>query len=87
MQLLNTGDEDSNDRAQQLGMDYQLVTPATSAIVLETQAQYDEAGLQAGAVATVPTVPEPETWLLMIGVAICLTSLYRQSRRTRFTGC
>ena len=87
IELLNDGAENSYERAQQLGTDYQLVTPATSAIVLETEAQYVEAGLHAVDGATVPTVPEPETWLLMIGVLICLTSLYRQSRRSGSAQC
>ncbi len=48
---------------------YNIVTPVTGAVVLETQAQYDAAGLNPANPMepnTVPTIPEPETYLLMI---------------------
>ncbi len=49
-----------------LASQYQLVTPVSGAVVLESQAQYDSAGLQPVAPGSVPTIPEPETWLMMI---------------------
>ncbi len=51
-----------------LAQDFRLVTPISGAVVLETAQQYDEAGLNPVDVDTVPSIPEPETWLL-IGVA------------------
>ncbi|MDD7985534.1 VIT domain-containing protein [Lentisphaera marina] len=53
---------------------YQLVTPLSGAVVLETQAQYDAAGLEPVDSASVPSVPEPETWALII--ILCLLLIY-----------
>ncbi len=80
---LLTGDEGSRERATALAMDYQLVTPVTGAVVLETKAQYDEAGLQPTDRARVPTVPEPAVWMLLVCALVCLPTLFRQSRGTR----
>jgi hypothetical protein len=49
-----------------LAVRYQLVTPVSGAVVLETKQQYDEAGLEPVPPGSVPTIPEPETWLLII---------------------
>ncbi len=63
--------------AVQLGSRYQLVTPATGAVVLETKEQFARAGLQAVEASTVPTVPEPGPGtLLWVGAWI----LYRTRR-------
>jgi hypothetical protein len=45
---------------------YQLVTPMTGAVVLETASQYQAAGLTPALPGSVPTIPEPETWALML---------------------
>lgn len=59
------------DAAIQLAVRHQLVTPLTGAVVLETQAQYQEAGLTPVDPATVPVIPEPSTWaLLAMGIAV-----------------
>lgn len=63
----------------QLAHDYQLVTPVTGAVVLETQQQYDAAGLTPVPEGTVPSIPEPEEWALMIIAALVL--LYASRRR------
>lgn len=60
---------------------YQLVTPLTGAVVLETQAQYDAAGLTPVPEGTVPSIPEPEEWAL-IAVALAML-LWAWSRRPR----
>lgn len=57
---------------------YQLVTPVSGAVVLETKQQYDEAGLEPVAPGSVPTIPEPETWLLLI---VALGILARRMRK------
>ena len=59
---------------------YQLVTPVSGAVVLETQAQYDEAGLQPVAPGSVPTIPEPETWA-MLAVVLIMLGVQRYRRR------
>jgi hypothetical protein len=55
--------------AVNLAAAYNLVTPVTGAVALENAQQYQEAGLTPAAPANVPTIPEPETWLL-----ICVTA-------------
>jgi hypothetical protein len=68
-----------------LASKYQLVTPVTGAVVLETQAQYDAAKLQPVDPDTVPTIPEPETWaLLAVVLAILAVEVWRRGRRWRF---
>lgn len=66
------------DRLVELAAAWQLVTPLSGAVVLETKEQYDEAGLKAVDAATVPTIPEPGI-LAMIAVAAAL--LARRRRR------
>lgn len=48
---------------------YQLVTPTSGAVVLETAEQYQKAGLEPvnpDSVPSIPNIPEPSTWLLII---------------------
>ncbi|MEZ5401197.1 MAG: VIT domain-containing protein [Bryobacteraceae bacterium] len=62
-----------------LAATYQLVTPLTGAVVLESAAQHQEAGLAPAAPATVPTVPEPETWALMlVSLGALLYAMHRR---------
>ena len=67
------------DAAIQLAARHQLVTPLTGAVVLENQAQYQEAGLTPVDPATVPVIPEPSTWVLLAMGAVIL--LGKQPRR------
>jgi hypothetical protein len=61
---------------------YQLVTPISGAVVLEAQKQYQEAGLAPVSSDTVPSVPEPEIWMLIaLLVALAGIVLARQCRR------
>ena len=77
--LMSLRDEKSLEDATQLAVAYQLVTPVSGAVVLETQEQYTAAGLQPVAAGTVPTIPEPEMVLLIVIVAaFLLWLLYRQ---------
>lgn len=70
--LLASKDDSKFDKAVKLAASYQLVTPATGAVVLETKEQYERAGLQPVAQNSVPTIPEPEEWLLMIVAVLVL---------------
>jgi len=48
-----------------------VVTPISGAVVLETQTQYQTAGLKPVDAQSVPAVPEPSTWvLLVLGLAL-----------------
>jgi len=49
-----------------LATEYRLVTPVSGAVVLETKQQYDESRLTPVSQATVPTVPEPHEWALLL---------------------
>jgi hypothetical protein len=72
------------DEAIKLAAAYHLVTPVTGAVVLETQEQYQRAGLQPVDANSVPTIPEPEMWALMIVVGIVLTwAVYRRKLQCR----
>jgi hypothetical protein len=69
------------DAAVKLAAAYQLVTPVTGAVVLETQEQYDRAGLKPVERNTVPTIPEPEVWaLLAVALLLLGWTIYQQQR-------
>ncbi|MHB9008540.1 MAG: VIT domain-containing protein, partial [Limisphaerales bacterium] len=60
---------------------HQLVTPVSGAVVLETAAQYARHGLTPVSPTTVPSIPEPATWALMLGgLAALLFSRWRFRR-------
>jgi hypothetical protein len=68
--------------AMKLAADYQLVTPISGAVVLETAAQYARHGLKPVDAATVPTVPEPETvMMLVVAGAVGAWVLWKRRRR------
>ncbi len=52
------------DAAMELATRYQLVTPVSGAVVLETKAQFERAGLHPVPAESVPAVPEPSSVLL-----------------------
>jgi hypothetical protein len=54
------------DEATTLAVRYQLVTPVSGAVVLETAEQYRGSGLEPVDARTVPTIPEPEMVVLLI---------------------
>jgi hypothetical protein len=78
--------DNSEDRTNAVVMakSYQLVTPVSGAVVLETKEQYDESGLEPvspDSVPTIVTVPEPSTWALMIiGAIVLLLARARQRK-------
>ncbi len=62
-----------NVEAGKLAALYELITPVSGAVVLETQVQYNQAGLQPADPKTVPSVPEPAAGLLLLtGTAVLL---------------
>ncbi|WP_224242995.1 VIT domain-containing protein [Hyalangium gracile] len=78
--LIATNEPEPRAQAVQLASRHQLVTEVTGAVVLERQEQYDEAGLKPVDPDSVPSVPEPETWMLL-GVACALVIAFRLRRR------
>lgn len=85
--LITSGDEKSVEEATQLAVAYQLVTPVSGAVVLETKEQYTAAGLKPVEPGTVPTIPEPEMVMLIAMVAaLLLWLLYRQHFFRRASG-
>lgn len=74
--------KNSASEALTTAVNYQLVTPISGAVVLENQEQYDDAGLKPVAPGTVPTIPEPETWMLIIVVFCTLSGLLYRRRMT-----
>jgi hypothetical protein len=85
--LMSAGDDKSDEEATKLAVAYQLVTPVSGAVVLETKEQYTAAGLKPVDAGTVPTIPEPEmVMLIAIVAAILLWLLYRQQFLRRASG-
>ncbi|GAA5481387.1 VIT domain-containing protein [Haloferula sargassicola] len=72
--------ESGEPEASKTAAAYQLVTPVSGAVVLETQEQYEQAGLEPAdpaAAASIPTVPEPSTALL-VAIAAGAAALRRR---------
>ena len=63
------------EAALALAAKYRLVTPVSGAVVLETRQQYEASGLTPANPSTVPTVPEPHEWALIIVALSVLTWL------------
>ncbi len=64
--ILAPRDAELEDQAITLAARYQLVTPVTGAVVLETEQQYKANDLKPVDAGTVPTIPEPEMVVLFI---------------------
>jgi hypothetical protein len=70
------------DRAEAVALAtrYRLVTPVSGAVVLETKQQYEAAQLKPVDQATVPTLPEPHEWaLIIIACAALMWLMWRYS--------
>ncbi len=77
----------NTEEAIKLAASYQLVTPVTGAVVLETQEQYERARLDPVNPNSVPTIPEPETWALIMvvgGVILFVIFRHRQKRSMEY---
>ena len=68
-----------HDEALELARSFQLVTPISGAVVLETAAQYNANNLTPADPASAPgIVPEPATWMLLLTGAPFLLALRRR---------
>ena len=80
--ILAPRDETLTAEARSLAIQYQLVTPVTGAVVLETAEQYRAAGLQPVDAGTVPTIPEPGmVALLIVAGAFLIWLTYMKHRK------
>jgi len=74
--------------ATKLAARYQLVTPVTGAVVLETAEQYRASGLEPVNPGTVPTIPEPEmVALLIVAGAFMIWLMYMKYRKSGRGSC
>jgi len=68
--------------ALDLAIKYQLVTPVSGAVVLETKEQYDQFGLRPVEANSVPTIPEPEEYLLFgVVMSLIIWMFWRYKRK------
>lgn len=80
--ILALRDDSLTDEATTLAVRYQLVTPVSGAVVLETAEQYRASGLQPVDAGTVPTIPEPAmVALLIVAGAFLLWLTYMKHRK------
>ncbi|HEY5913884.1 MAG TPA: VIT domain-containing protein [Verrucomicrobiae bacterium] len=80
-EVLRLGSKRLNSDALELASRYQLVTPVSGAVVLETKAQYERADLKPVPPESVPAVPEPSVAaLLLVACALLGRRLGRRRR-------
>lgn len=84
--ILAPRDESLTAEARSLAIRYQLVTPVTGAVVLETAEQYRASGLQPVDAGTVPTIPEPGMVALLIVAGVFLIWLMYMKHRKQGRG-
>ena len=91
LRTYRVGDPVSLEKAQKLALPWQIVTPVTGAVVLETAEQYRQHNLkpaEADSVPTtspsVPTVPEPSSIMCLVLAALVLAlALAFRARKAR----
>jgi hypothetical protein len=81
LELMRENPEANRAAAVALASRYQLVTPVSGAVVLETQQRYDESQLTPVSQASVPTVPEPHEWALILIACAALAWLAWRNRQ------
>jgi len=81
LDLMRTNPAGNRAAAVALATHYRLVTPVSGAVVLETKQQYDESRLAPVSQATVPTIPEPHEWVLLLVACAALAWLLCQRRQ------
>jgi hypothetical protein len=81
LDLMRTNPAGNRAAAVSLATQYRLVTPVSGAVVLETKQQYEESRLTPVSQGTVPTVPEPHEWALLLMACIAVGWLLWQRRQ------
>jgi hypothetical protein len=81
LELMRSNPIANRAAAVALATEYRLVTPVSGAVVLASQQQYDESHLAPVSQATVPTVPEPHEWALLLIAGAALIWLFYRSRQ------
>ena len=88
VRILAPRDASLTDAAITLAAHYQLVTPVTGAVVLETEQQYRANGLEPVDAGTVPTIPEPAMiTLLIVAGAFFIWLAYMKYRKSGSGRC
>ncbi|TQV74191.1 hypothetical protein FKG94_16420 [Exilibacterium tricleocarpae] len=77
-ELVRQGDETQRQNAVDIAAAHQLVTAVSGAVVLENAGQYRANNLEPVAANSVPTIPEPEQWLLALVVVAIMLWLMRR---------
>jgi hypothetical protein len=86
--ILAPRDESLTAEARSRAIQYQLVTPVTGAVVLESAEQYRASGLQPVDAGTVPTIPEPGmVALLIVAGAFMIWLMYMKYRKQGRGSC
>jgi Vault protein inter-alpha-trypsin domain len=80
LELMSADAKTNRPAALALAVQHRLITPISGAVVLEAQQQYDEARLTPVSQATVPTVPEPHEWALLLMACAAMIWLMRRRR-------
>jgi hypothetical protein len=85
LSLCRSGGKDDLPQAARLAVSTRLITPVSGAVVLETKQQYDRHGLDPSAEAkpesgSVPGIPEPEEWALIIVAVACFGYVLHRRR-------
>jgi hypothetical protein len=80
LSLLGSRKTDGRTDAVALASRYRLVTAVSGAVVLQTTQQYAQNNLTPVAPGTVPTVPEPEEWALILVVCAAMSWLMVRKR-------
>jgi hypothetical protein len=81
IELMRTNPAANRAAAVALAAGYQLVTPVSGAVVLESRQQFDANRLTPASQLTVPTVPEPHEWALALIACAALAWLVVGNRR------
>jgi hypothetical protein len=79
--LVSSGTKDDLKEAVRLAVQHKIVTRVTGAVVLESRQQYTEHGLTPSDPSEVPSIPEPETWALIILSLAAIIFFYAMRRR------